>query len=106
MLPLRRHPILAALLLAPGFLLPNLGDTAQAQQSVESFYKGKTINLYVGFSPGGSYDFYARLFAQHMGRYIPGNPTIVVQTMTGAGSLRVATISIMWLRRTAPRSGS
>jgi tripartite-type tricarboxylate transporter receptor subunit TctC len=75
---------------------------AQAQQSVEAFYKGATINLYVGFSPGGSYDFYARLFARHMGRHIPGNPTVVVQTMPGAGSLRAAN----YLYNVAPKDGT
>jgi hypothetical protein len=56
-----------------------------AKDSVKSFYAGKTVNLYVGFSPGGSYDFYARLFARHIGKHIPGNPNVVVHTMTGAG---------------------
>src|SRR3954465_5559288 len=55
--------------------------TAQAQQSVEAFYKGNTINVYVGFSPGGSYDFYGRLFARHMGKHIPGHPNVVLQSM-------------------------
>jgi tripartite-type tricarboxylate transporter receptor subunit TctC len=59
-------------------------------QSVEAFYKGKTITISVGFSPGGSYDFYPRLFARYMGKYIPGNPSIVVQNMPGAGSMRAA----------------
>jgi tripartite-type tricarboxylate transporter receptor subunit TctC len=80
----------------------SFGDAALAQQSVEAFYKGNTINLYVGFSPGGSYDFYARLFAHHMGRHIPGNPLVVVQTMPGAGSLRAAN----YLYNVAPKDGT
>lgn len=53
----------------------------------ESFYKGKNIRIIVGFSPGGGYDTYARLIARHLGKYIPGNPTVAVENMTGAGSL-------------------
>ena len=71
-------------------------------QSVEEFYKGKTITISVGFTPGGSYDFYARLFALHMGKYIPGNPSIVVQNMPGAGSLRAAN----HLFNVAPKDGT
>jgi tripartite-type tricarboxylate transporter receptor subunit TctC len=56
----------------------------------ESFYKGKTIRLIVGLAPGGGYDLYARTIARHMGKHIPGNPTIVVENMTGAGSIIAA----------------
>jgi tripartite-type tricarboxylate transporter receptor subunit TctC len=59
-------------------------------QSVEEFYRGKTINLLVGFAPGGGYDIYARLLSRHIGKHIPGQPSIVVQNMPGAGSLRAA----------------
>jgi tripartite-type tricarboxylate transporter receptor subunit TctC len=51
------------------------------------FYKDKTIRIIVGFTSGGLYDQYARLLARHMGKYLPGNPTIIVQNMPGAGSL-------------------
>ncbi len=54
------------------------------------FYKGKVIRIVVGFSPGGGYDTYTRAAARHMGKYIPGNPTLLVQNMTGAGSLIAA----------------
>jgi tripartite-type tricarboxylate transporter receptor subunit TctC len=53
----------------------------------EEFYKGKTIRFVVGFSPGGGYDTYTRFVARHIGKYIPGKPTPIVQNMTGAGSL-------------------
>ena len=56
----------------------------------ESFYKGKTIRIIVGFSAGGGYDTYSRLIARHMTNHIPGNPTIVVENMAGAGSLIAA----------------
>ena len=52
-----------------------------------AFYAGKTITVVAGVSAGSAYDLYARLMAQHMGKHIPGNPTFVVQNMTGAGSI-------------------
>ena len=55
--------------------------------SQEQFYKGKNIRIIVGFSAGGGYDTYARLIARHMGKYIPGNPTVSVENMAGAGSM-------------------
>ena len=71
-------------------------------QSVEEFYKGKTINLAIGFSVGGGYDLYARHLARHMGKHIPGNPAIVPQNMAGAGSLRLANV----LYNVAPKDGT
>jgi tripartite-type tricarboxylate transporter receptor subunit TctC len=59
---------------------------AQAQQSVESFYRGKQMEMIIGYSPGGTYDLYARLVARFLGNYIPGKPTIVPRNMPGAGS--------------------
>lgn len=56
----------------------------------EPFYKGKTIRIVVGFSAGGGFDIYSRVLARYMGKYIPGDPTIIVQNMTGAGSLITA----------------
>jgi tripartite-type tricarboxylate transporter receptor subunit TctC len=61
---------------------------ASAQQDVASFYKGKTVTVAVGFSPGGGFDIYARLVARHIGRHIPGTPTAIVQNMPGAASLK------------------
>ena len=54
------------------------------------FYKGKTIRFIVGFSPGGGYDTYTRAIARYIAKYIPGNPTPIVQNMTGGGSLIAA----------------
>src|SRR3974377_2454491 len=71
-------------------------------QSPADFYKGKNVELYIGYSVGGGYDLYARVLARHIGRHIPGNPTIVVKNMGGAGSLRLAN----WLYRIAPKDGS
>ena len=71
-------------------------------QDAETFYKGKTIDLYIGFFVGAGYDQRGRLLARHMGKYIPGNPTIVPKNMEGAGSLKLAN----WLKSTAPRDGT
>ena len=54
------------------------------------FYDGKTIKVVVGYAPGGGYDFYARMLARYMGKYIPGNPAFIVENMPGAGSLASA----------------
>lgn len=61
-----------------------------AQQSVEQFYKGKTVTLGIGSGVGGSHDANARIIAAHLGKYIPGNPTVVPQNVPGAGSLKLA----------------
>jgi tripartite-type tricarboxylate transporter receptor subunit TctC len=57
---------------------------------VADFYKGKTVNIIVGFGPGGGYDEYARVLARYFGRHIPGKPSVIVQNMEGAGSVRAA----------------
>jgi tripartite-type tricarboxylate transporter receptor subunit TctC len=77
------------------------GSLAHAQ-SPEDFYKGKTVELYIGYSVGGGYDLYARVLARHIGKFIPGHPTIVPKNMEGAGSLRLAN----WLYRVAPKDGT
>jgi tripartite-type tricarboxylate transporter receptor subunit TctC len=69
---------------------------------VAEFYKGKRVNLIVSYGPGGGYDVYARVLARHIGRHIPGNPSIVVQNMPGAGSLRGAN----YIYNVAPRDGT
>jgi tripartite-type tricarboxylate transporter receptor subunit TctC len=70
--------------------------------SVADFYKGRTVEIYVGYSTGGGYDIYARALARRLGRFIPGNPTLVIKNMEGAGSLRLAN----WLANAAPRDGT
>src|SRR3972149_8055892 len=64
--------------------------TAQVSQAQEPFYKGKQTRTVVGLSTGGGYDRAARLLARHMGKYIPGNPDLLVQNMPGAGSVTAA----------------
>jgi tripartite-type tricarboxylate transporter receptor subunit TctC len=75
---------------------------AQAQTSVEDFYKGKTIDLIIGYSPGGSYDLYARLVARFLGDYIPGKPRVVARNMPGAGSRAAAS----WIYNVGPKDGT
>jgi tripartite-type tricarboxylate transporter receptor subunit TctC len=68
----------------------------------DSFYKGKTVTIVVGYSAGGGYDQYARLVARHLGNHIPGNPTVIVQNMPGAASMT----SVRYLDATAPKDGT
>jgi tripartite-type tricarboxylate transporter receptor subunit TctC len=75
---------------------------AARAQGPADFYKGRSIDLYIGYSAGGGYDVYARVLARHMGRHIAGNPTIVPKNMPGAGSLVLAN----WLYKVAPRDGT
>jgi tripartite-type tricarboxylate transporter receptor subunit TctC len=75
--------------------------TAQAP-APENFFAGKQITLLIGFGPAGTYDYYARLTARHMGRHIPGKPNIVPQQMPGAGSLTAAN----FLYGAAPKDGT
>jgi tripartite-type tricarboxylate transporter receptor subunit TctC len=94
-----RHAPLAACAAASVLFAATLPARAQ---SVEEFYKGKSITLAIGFSAGGGYDLYARHLARHMGKYIPGKPTIVPQNMAGAGSLRAAN----FVYSAAPKDGT
>ena len=70
------------------FLVATLSLTTPAV--AQDFYKGKSIRVIVGFSAGGGFDTYARTIARHMGKHIPGQPSLVVENMTGAGSLIAA----------------
>lgn len=68
----------------------------------ETNFAGRTISVIVGFSAGGAYDLYARVLARHMGAHLPGNPTIVVENMPGAGGLKAAN----YLYQVAPKDGT
>jgi tripartite-type tricarboxylate transporter receptor subunit TctC len=70
--------------------------------SIEDFYKGKSINFIIGLAEGGGYDFSARLAAQHLGRFIPGHPTIVPRNMPAAGGIAAAE----YVYNIAPRDGT
>ena len=71
-----------------GLFAMTIGPTSA--QSVEQFYRGRSITMLVGTSPGGINDISARLVARHLGRFIPGNPAMVVQNNPGAGGLVTA----------------
>src|SRR5262245_40833398 len=75
---------------------------AQAQDQVAQFYRGKQISLYIGSTPGGGYDAYARLLARKVATYIPGNPTVIPQNMPGAGSNKLAG----YMYSVAPKDGT
>lgn len=70
--------------------------------AADDFYKGRQISVICGFSPGGGYDAYARLLARHIGRHIPGAPSVVVQTMEGAGTVRASN----YVYVNAPKDGT
>jgi tripartite-type tricarboxylate transporter receptor subunit TctC len=87
------------MLVVPALLLwAALGASGRA----EDVAPNGTISVIVGFSPGGAYDLYARVLAKYMGKHLPGNPTLVVQNMPGAGGLKAAN----YLYQLAPRDGT
>lgn len=88
--------------LAAVALLAFVPLSAAKSQSVADFYAGKSIELLIGYSPGGGYDTYARTIARHMGKHIPGNPNIVPKNMPGAGSLKLTN----FLYNVAPKDGT
>ena len=96
-----RSFITRAMTAAAAVMVLGMGDLAHAAD-VTPFFAGKTLRVLVGFSPGGGYDLYARELARYMGRYVPGNPTVVVQNMPGAGSLK----AVNYLYNAAPRDGT
>jgi len=80
---------------------PAAGGPAEGA-AVADFYRGKTIRLIVGLGAGGGFDTYSRVIARHLGRFIPGNPTVVVENMPGAGSMLAAN----QLYNTLPKDGT
>jgi tripartite-type tricarboxylate transporter receptor subunit TctC len=79
------------------------GQTAgYDEKAVANFYRGKTITIVVGHSPGGGFDRYARAIARHIGKYIPGNPAILVNNMVGAGTM----VSANYTYNQAPKDGT
>ena len=73
------------LLVAALFALTSLKSPANAEN--HDFYKGKTIRFIVGLAPGGGFDLYTRLIARHFGKHVPGNPSVIVENVPGAGGL-------------------
>jgi tripartite-type tricarboxylate transporter receptor subunit TctC len=77
-----------SLAIAVALCIPSI--SAADDKAISEFYGKRTVTIAVGFSPGGNYDLYARLVSRHIGKHIPGNPTVIVQNMPGAGSRRLA----------------
>lgn len=98
---MRRSARALAALLVVTFAGAPLDSRARAQ-GVADFYKGRTVEIVVGWSAGAGYDVYARFLARHMARHIPGNPSVVVQNMAGAASLRATN----YIYNVAPKDGS
>src|SRR5262252_9764903 len=96
-------PVLRYILIAAFALAATITLAARAcAQDTSSFFAGKTLRIVVGFSAGGGYDIYARELGRHLGRHIPGHPSVVVQNMAGAGSLK----AVNFLFNAAPRDGT
>jgi tripartite-type tricarboxylate transporter receptor subunit TctC len=83
----RRRAIRHAAVVCATLMFAQAGANADP---VADFYRGKTINLFVGFPPGGGYDLYVRVFAPHFARHIPGNPQIVIKNMLGGSGIQAA----------------
>jgi tripartite-type tricarboxylate transporter receptor subunit TctC len=83
-------------------LISCLPSCESAAQSTDDWLKGKTINLIIGAGPGGGIDLYGRLVARHIGRHLPGQPTVVPQNMPAAGSIAAAN----YLYNLAPKDGT
>lgn len=86
----------------PGFAAQAAGKPAYDEKAVADFYRGKTVRIIVGFSAGGGYDQYSRVIGRHLSKYIPGNPAIIVDNMTGAGSIIAANHTF----NAAPKDGT
>jgi tripartite-type tricarboxylate transporter receptor subunit TctC len=78
-----------------------LAQPAQADATAD-FYKGKTVSIVVGHQAGTGFDVYARVLQRHIGKHIPGNPTVIVQNMTGASGITAAN----WIANIAPKDGT
>jgi tripartite-type tricarboxylate transporter receptor subunit TctC len=89
----------ASVVIAVGIALAAASARAD---SIEDFYKGRTLAFIIGSNTGGSYDSYGRLLAAHLGRHVPGNPTVVTQNMPGASGIKSAT----FLYQIAPKDGA
>ena len=97
----RRRALFCGALVIAAAVAPATSAVAQ-QDAVAAFYRGRTVQAVVGYTPGSTFELYLRMFVRHLGRHVPGNPNIVVQHMPGAGSLKATT----YLAGVAPRDGS
>ena len=85
-----------------GAVLAAVAPAAAQTDPIAEFYKGRTMRIVIGYAPGGGYDIYGRVFAEHFGKFVPGNPTVVAQNMEGAGSFLAA----RYLYNIAPQDGT
>jgi tripartite-type tricarboxylate transporter receptor subunit TctC len=83
-------------------LLLLFSTSAHAAEPVEQFFARRTVTIVIGYTAGGSYDLYGRMVARHLGKHIPGQPTVIAQNMPGAGSLKAAN----YLYELAPKDGT
>lgn len=97
MIPLRMPVIALAVLLSAA-----IEGEAHAQGASAPFPAGKPVSIYVGTAAGGANDAVMRLVARHIGKYLPGNPTVLLKSLPGAGGQRVAA----YLYGVAPRDGT
>ena len=97
----RTHRPTASMLVC-GLLLSMAASKGAAAQDPAEFFKSRSFNIVVGSPPAGSYDFYARSIARHIGRHLPGQPSVVVQNMPGGGGYEAAN----HLYNTAAKDGS
>lgn len=96
-----RHPVATAV--AISFIAATVATSAMADtKAVADFYRGKTVTVHFGGGMGGSYWLYSQLAASHLGKHIPGNPTLVIQSMPGAGGLK----GLNYSYNAAPKDGS
>src|SRR3954468_24021818 len=98
---LKSRPTVVTCSLAAVMLMAVMTQTVCADP-IADFYRGKQVSVVIGTSAGNDYDFRGRLIARHMGRHIPGEPTIVARNMRGAGGVNAAN----WLATIAPRDGT
>jgi len=94
------HVVGGALLMLVAFMLATL-MSASAQQEGD-FYRGKTITIIIPIGPGGAYDAYARILSRHLGKHLPGSPTIIARNMPGGGGV----IASNYLYNVAPQDGT
>src|SRR6266511_4799404 len=99
----RHHGFLVFLLLL-GYTATGLAAQSGTfdEKAVANFYRNKTLRIIVGFTAGGGYDQYSRLIGRHLSKHIPGNPSVIVDNMAGAGSI----IAANYVYNAAPKDGT
>src|SRR5438874_12780699 len=97
----RRRALFCGALVIAAAVAPATSAVAQ-QDAVAAFYRGKTLQAVVGYTPGSTFELYLRTFVRHYGRHLPGNPGIIIQHMPGAGSLKATA----YLAALAPKDGT